>query len=188
MLVTNTAAQEQPCPMSAATEILEAITTWEQGDSLDFLSDDEVLAYLTTFGGVAQQLVERMSYQVHAGMVDGRTAVVDVTITAVNVGDMAGSLLTQSAAYLAFARFLNRPPDLNAYISARAEVLIDEMHTISMPTSIHLIMGGDGQWKLDLSNEGNLMFLNALFGGGILPYINIIEALIVHESITSQID
>ena len=179
--VAHAAENRPPCPLQATEEILEAITTWEQGDSLDFLSEEEELqAYLATFGGVMEQLAQRMSYQVHAGMVDGRTAVVDVTITAVNAGEMAGPLLTQAATYLAFQRLMGREPDLNAHLAARAAVLIEGMYTISTPTSVHLIMGGDGEWKLDLSNEENLMFLDALCGGGILPHINAIEALMNH--------
>ena len=182
MVLTGTLAyawQMVPNPVSAAEDILEAISTWEQGDAIDFLSDvDDAGAYLVTFGGVAEQLAARMSYQVHTGRVTGRTAVVDVTVSAVNVGDIANPLLTQSATYLAFSRIMNRPADLNVFIADRSQVLVENALTISIHTSMHLILGTDGQWRLDLSNEDNLMFLNALCGGGILPHITAIESII----------
>jgi len=180
ILMPQTAhAQEYLNPSEAAAEMLEAVAAWEQGRSLEFLADDpEALAYLATFGGAIEQLAKRMSYEVFAHKITGRTAVVDVKISAVDIGSAARSLLAQSATYIAFQRIMGRPIDLNGYLAARVGVIIPGLNTIATTTSVYMIQGADGVWKLDLSDQRNLHLLNAMCGGGILPYITAIETLL----------
>jgi hypothetical protein len=177
------ASADIPNPSEAAREMLESIVTWEQGRTLDFFAGNpDIQTYLSTFGGVIEQLAKRINYEVYAHKITAHTAVVDVRISAVDIGAAARSLLAQSATYIAFQRLMGRPADLNTYLSARAGVIIPELHTIATTTSIHMIQGADSAWKLDLSNQENLHLLNAMCGGGILPYITAIETLLERVS------
>ena len=169
---------DAPSPSEAVRGMLETISTWEQGEIPDFLAEEpDAQAYLNTFGGVIEQLAGRVSYEVHAHKITGYTAVVDVGISAVDIGGAVGVLLTQSATYLAFQRVMGRPADLNGYLSSRTVAVIPELNTIAAEASAYMILGADGEWKLDLSDQRNLGLLNAMCGGGILPYITAIETL-----------
>jgi hypothetical protein len=107
-----------------------------------------------------------MDYRVFAHKITGRTAIVDISVSAVAAGEAVQPLLAQAATYLAFQRLLGNPADLGGYLPGRLALLLAEQPAVTTLASLHLILGGDGAWKLDLSDKRNLPFLDALLGGG----------------------
>lgn len=114
-------------------------------------------------------ITERMTYTVGNSKVDGDTAMVDVSITAVDAKSALNSVLAGAAAYTALQRAggnTENPEDLFArYIAEHVDW--DKAATIKTDATVHLVKGGDGEWKLDTGNPDNLQLANALSGGAV---------------------
>lgn len=113
---------------------------------------------------------ERVSYKIGNYSVDGDTAMVDVSVTAVDAQSAVNSVMPGAAAHIIVMQMtgkdVSHPEQILADYAA-ANIEWDTLPTIRTDATLYLIMGADGEWKVDASNPDNLGFLNAISGGGV---------------------
>ncbi|MCL2057137.1 MAG: hypothetical protein FWH02_07990 [Oscillospiraceae bacterium] len=185
-------AQEQPPnppnPAAAAAAFLDGIKAWD-GAFANSLSEtlftdgsgaDAILAVAMV------PILDKLDYRVGNAKTEGLTAEVDLTITAADVKDAVRDLVVEAAGLMALRHFTGLPIDVEKYALNRlADILReDNLLTVSTNCTMYLIMGGDGEWKIDLSDARNLTVLNAA-GGGILPNSELEKLITAMDTISS---
>ena len=166
----------------AAADIMNSICGWKQSADTPFLSDSvAVKPYLDIFGDAAEQLAERLSFRIGNCKITDHTAVVDLSVSAVDIGHSVEQILLKSVGYLAIQQFYGADPDLNTFLGDRVRDIIADLPAITTHTSVYLVLGGDGEWKLDLGDNRNLAFVSALGGGGFHDYMDTMAELLEYH-------
>ena len=180
--VTGQAA-EKGDPALAAAAFLEEIKGWDGafarsvGDALFPVSGGDALLEMA-----ARPILAKLDYRMGNSKIEDNYASVDLSITAADVKDAVRDLVVEAAGLSAIRHFTGLPIDVEKYVADKLTGIFaeDNLLTISTDCTMYLIMGGDGQWKLDLSDPKNLGLLNAA-AGGIIPQKDL-EALITAYS------
>lgn len=158
-------------PAGAIAELLESAKQWDTDTVNRYLPEgmDTETSIPEELRGLLQQSLERLEYKVGEANVDGNRARVETEITSVN----AESAVTDAAAavvgYVAKQKLTGKNVDDYTEITRIAIDAIDasKLPLVTSSATAYLIQDQDGTWKLDLEDEKNLPFLNAVSGGSI---------------------
>lgn len=115
-------------------------------------------------------ITERVSYKIGESRIDGDNAMVDISVTAVDAQKAVNSVMPGAVAHLAAMQLtgkdISNPEKIIAEYAAD-NIKWDSLPTIKTDTTLYLVMGADGDWKVDVSNPDNIDFVNAVSGGAI---------------------
>lgn len=113
---------------------------------------------------------ERLSYEIGEYEIDGDKATVSVSVTAVDAQSAINSVMPRAVAHLAAMQLtgkdVSNPEKILAEYAAD-NIKWDEIPTIEKNSTLYLVKGADGEWKVDAANPENLDFANAISGGAI---------------------
>lgn len=129
---------------------------------------------------VIKPLSERVSYKIGNYKINGDNAAVDIAVTAVDAEAAFSRIVPAAVAHLAVMQMtgkdVSNPEKIIAeYIAKNTDW--DALPKIKTNTTLHLVMGADGEWKADASNPDNLDFANAVSGGALNVALNLKEVV-----------
>jgi hypothetical protein len=157
-----------PTPGDAVVALMEEIRDWDAVAVAAVV--DEVLP--GGYGETATEtallpLLARLEYTLGNTKITGGAAEVDIAVTAPDIKGFAGNIAAEAMGLAAIKRLTGLPVDVKKYINDRvAKAVADEnLTTIKTDTTVYLRQGGDGVWRLDMTELRNLDFLGALSGG-----------------------
>lgn len=160
--------QDIPSPHDAATAFMNQLKDLDTAPIQAAID----AAVPGQYGETACQLVltpvlSRLEYELGSFRSDGRTAAVDLSITAADMKVIASDIAAQAIGCAAIRQWTGLPLDVESYVTARITAVLESgsLTTIRTNTTLYLTLGGDEQWKVDLSDLRNLDFLEALTGG-----------------------
>jgi hypothetical protein len=158
----------EPAPEDVVAALMEEIRGWDAVAVAAVV--DEVLP--GGYGETATEtallpLLARLEYTLGNTKITGSAAEVDIAVTAPDIKGFAGDIAAEAMGLAAIKRLTGLPVDVEKYVSDRvAKAVADEnLTTIKTDTTVHLRRGGDGAWRLDVTELRNLDFLGALSGG-----------------------
>lgn len=168
-------------PIEAVEEMMESVKNLDVPAfiSLETAAGDMVSRTLET---VLTPVLPKLEYSFGNSKVTGNRAVVDMTVTAADIGSTVETVLKQAAGLLIISRIFGVSIDIGEFVLEQMEKTLgnESLTMVTTNTTVYLILGGDGKWKLDLSEEGNFGFLKALSGGAAdleEPVMRILETL-----------
>lgn len=156
-------------PEGAVAELLHGAKEW------DIPAVDAHLPDGTSISGrvppaledTLSAILQRMEYRVGRSTVTGDAATVDVDITTVDAEGTVNEAVGKAVGTIAKRQLAGQPVDDYAAVieEVLASIDISSLPTTTIAATAHMVMGGDGEWKLDLSDEKNLPLFNAMTGG-----------------------
>ncbi|MDL2233162.1 hypothetical protein LJC63_06230 [Ruminococcaceae bacterium OttesenSCG-928-L11] len=161
-------AAEVATPEAAVTAFMDSVREWDAAAASAFLGDAVPGNYADILCNlVLAPTLEKLDYTLGNSRITGRSAVVDISVTAADLKGCAGDLLAEAAGCAALAKLTGLPIDVEQYVTGRMETYMhpDNLTTIRTDTSVYLLLGGDGAWSIDVTDLRNLRFLEALTGG-----------------------
>lgn len=180
---------EIPAPEESVKTFMEHILGWKPDQAAALLSDTlEYREVVDACEQSAKPLLERLEYTVGNSRIEENTAEVDIAVTAADIREPMRQILADALACAAVRSLMKLPFDADAFLAARIIQALDaeNLTTIKTNATVHLIRGGDGDWKLDLSNPDNLNFAEAITGG-LLDYAQTANALLVMQEHLKEI-
>ena len=154
----------------AVADLLDSLKNWDE-DAIDRLMADLVPdgSLPPTYKKVVRPIFESIDYTIGNAKVDGDTAVVDVAVTTVDARSALNKVLSGAVTYVAARQLMGASGTPEEHLIDYLADKIDwrNLSTIRTNTSVYLIRGGDGGWKVDASDADNLDFLNAITGGAV---------------------
>jgi hypothetical protein len=155
-------------PEDAVVALMEEIRGWDAVAAAAIV--DEVLP--GEYGQTATEtallpLLARLEYTLGNSKITGSAAEVDIAVTAPDIKDFAGDMAAEDLGLAAIKRLTGLPVYVEKNVNDRvAKAVADEnLTTIKTDTTVYLRRGGDGVWRLDMTELRNLDFLEALSGG-----------------------
>jgi hypothetical protein len=160
------AAAPVSAPAEILAETLQAVKNWTPPPEkpLDWPAElDYVWHFVPLLGDALPPLLQRLEYELGGSRIVGTTAVVDLQMTAPDVRGLCREMGSEAATMLAVGKLLGAPVDLSSAFRRRlrAAAAAEELRTVSTQTSVYFVTGGDGRWKIDLSDPRNLDFFGA---------------------------
>lgn len=156
-------------PEGAVAALFDSVKAWDTA---------AIEAHLPTGSSVSQavpeqyqaalrEVLDRVTYTCGDTAVNGDKATVAMEITSVDAESAVNDAIGAAAVYVAKQQLTGKP--IESYDEVIG-VVVDAIDIAALPAktttaTAHLIRGGDGEWKLDLSDEANLPLLNAVSGG-----------------------
>lgn len=115
-------------------------------------------------------IAKRVTYKIGSAKIDGDKAAVDVSISAIDAQSAFNSVVPGAIAHLAALQItgkdISSPEKILAEYAAK-NIKWDELPTIKTDSTLYLVIGADGEWKVDTNNPDNLEFVNAISGGAV---------------------
>lgn len=156
-------------PAGAVAELFEAAKSWDVAVIESHLPEGVTVtqripeAYQSTL----RQVLDRVEYTVGDVVETGDTATVELEITSVDAESALNDAVGAAAAYVAKKKLTGGAIESSSEV---VDVILEAVDVAALPAktssaAAHLIRGGDGEWKLNLSDESNLPLLNAVSGG-----------------------
>jgi predicted small lipoprotein YifL/flagellar basal body rod protein FlgB len=168
---TETPTEPDPAtPEGAMTGLLKSAKEWDAEAINEFLPEGSVVAgYVPAgFEGTVSSLLSRTEYEVYDAEIDGDTAAVELELTAVDAEKALQDAAAGLIAEITISQFKGQAVDYSALIGETVKGIdIDSLPTVTKTATAHMVLGEDGEWKLDANNEANLPLLNAATGGAV---------------------
>lgn len=168
LLFTPLHVRADSTPKDAVISLMEEIKAWDAVAAASLLDEAVPGGYGEAISTTALlPLLAKLEYTIGNEKISGRTAQVDLAITAADIKDFAGEIASEAVGFAALKKLTGLPLDVDAYITGRVTSALsgDHLTTIKTDTTVYLLQGGDGIWKLDMTELRNLDFLEALTGG-----------------------
>lgn len=162
---------DRTTPDGAMSELLQSARDWDVETVEGYLPNGITVSQYVpaAYEASMKKVLARMEYTAGEPVITGDTATVEMQITSVDMSSAMGDATGAAIAYVAKQKLAGQP--VNDY-SAIAQAVIDAIDIDKLPTksfsaTAHMIQGGDGDWKLDLSDGANMPLLNAVSGGSV---------------------
>lgn len=168
LFVPLSARAADPSPKDAVISLMEEIRGWDADAAASMLDETVPGGYGETFGSIALlPLLAKLDYTLGNEKITGRSAQVDLAVTAADIKGFAGDIAAEAVGFAALKKLTGLPLDVDSYVAGRVSSALaaDSLTTIKTDTTVYLLQGGDGVWKLDMTDLRNLDFLKALTGG-----------------------
>ena len=164
-----TAYALEPDPKEAAANIIESIKGIDLQSASFADNENKYLSIIQQ--NVFPAMLSKIEYAIGNAKVSGRSAMVDIKITSADIDGICADILAKTAKALFLKNILSLSVDIDGFLinQINNSLSAEQLKTISTNTTVYLVPGGDGQWKLDLSDKRNLLFFNALLGSPDIP-------------------
>ncbi|MDR2909577.1 MAG: hypothetical protein LBU86_06820 [Oscillospiraceae bacterium] len=168
------APTDNSAPEGAVEGMLTALREWDTGLIAQWMSEVPEGAVSDAYHGILVPTLARIEFEAGPAKITGDTAMVDVSVTAVDIGGALGDLSVDAAGYLLTCSMDNTEPDWGAFLAGYMDIMdVEGLLRVNRRSTAHLIKDAGGKWRLDAGNPENLDFYNAVTGG--LP--EVIETL-----------
>lgn len=154
-------------PDGAVAELFESAKAWDTEAINEYLpAGVDVGNYVPAeLQGSLQQVLDQVDYEIGRATIDGDTATVEVTVTAVDAESAMSDAIAAAAAHVVKSQLTGKEV---SYIDA-ARVALEAIDIPSLPSKTttaqaYMVRDGD-EWKLDTSDKNNTPLLNAASGG-----------------------
>ena len=155
-------------PAEVVAKALDAAKNWEPAPEKppDWPAElEDAWYWVSLLGDALPPLLQRVEYQLGNARIAGSSAVVDLRLTAPDVRGLYRTMTAEAVSVLAVSKLLGAPADFPGAFRRRLLVAAasEELLSICTETSVYLRKGGDGAWKIDLSDSRNFDFFAAFF-------------------------
>ncbi|MDR2932350.1 MAG: hypothetical protein LBV27_04510 [Oscillospiraceae bacterium] len=155
-------------PADAVDDLMDSLRNWDMAASVSQLGEADDRNFIASVCEIATpSVLGKLQYTISNTKITENRAAVDIAVTAADIKSIAGEIMSQAIGYAALQKILGLPVSVEDFVLTRVTAALDDenLTTIKTNATVHLILGGDGAWKLDMSNVANLGFLEALTGG-----------------------
>lgn len=168
---SSSSAPDASTPDGAAEILLEKVSDLDNETIRALASQYFSVEQLPeAFYSLLEPMSKRVTYKIGNFKIDGDSAVVDVSITSVDAQKALHSIMPGAVAHLAALQIsgkdISEPEKILSEYAAK-NIKWDELPTIKTDSTLYMVKGADGEWKVDASNPDNLGFANAISGGAI---------------------
>lgn len=162
------AASPSPTPGQLVEQMMDEIKAWQVPKEKPENWPRELDAawrWADLLGESAQPLLQKLEYEIGNSKITGNRAVVDLSLTAPDIRGIARDIAIEAAAVFSITRLLNKPVDFSDQLRRRVSSALESNDILCIRTdlAVYLVRGGDGRWKIDLSDKRNFDFIAALF-------------------------
>ena len=163
-------------PADSVTHLLRALRDWDLAASSQWMTPATDLIFSGTYRGALGPLITRIEFNTRVERISGTTAIVDVSVYAVDLRTALGDLTEHAANYLLHRELEDSPHDWPAFLAEHVARLEDTNSLIRVMRSApaHLVMDQGGNWLLDADNPDNRDFYNAV-SGGLLDLLDMLD-------------
>jgi|GEM_PF-2075293 len=165
-------APQQSFPVSSPSAVvagfIDSLRDFDIQKAGDYVTGDGMDAYIgNEYVEILRGVLSRLQYRITDERIDGDTALVEVEVTAVDLTKIAKSMLVDLAKEAALQKIKGSNVDIAAFLKDYFSNKVDPktLSTVKTNATVHLIKDAGGKWRVDLDNQENLDFVNALTGG-----------------------
>lgn len=159
---------EPDTPSAAVAGLIDCLKDVDAKKAGDYVTGKNVNQYIgSEYFEALRGVLGRLEYSIIDERSQADSAQVDVVVTAVDLNGVAASMLMEFGKQLALAKLTGGEVDAAAFVKEYFADKIDpeSLSTVDTEATVYLVKDGGGRWKVDLDNEENMDFLNALTGG-----------------------
>ena len=158
---------ERLTPADTVVGLLRALREWNMASAAQWSTPAEGTIFSDAYRGVLVPVITRIEFDTRVERIDGSTAIVDVSVYAVDLRTALGDLSENAANYLLHRELEEGDPDWVAFLSEHMSRLedVDSLIRMRRTAPAHLVMDGNGSWLFEAGNPDNTNFYNAVSGG-----------------------
>ena len=166
---------ESLTPAESLSDLLWALRDWDLVAVARWSTPAGDTIFTDAYRGVLVPAVTRLEYNTRVERITGNSAIVEVSVYAVDFGLALGSLTESASNYLAHAQLEGITPDWPQFLAEHVSRLenIDTLLRAMRTAPVHLVADSNDNWLFEAGNPENRDFYNAVSGGllDILEYL-----------------
>ena len=160
------AAGDSSTPSGAVVGALGALRDWDLELAAQWMSEAPDGIFTDAYRQVLASALARLEFEPGSERVTGNTAIVDVSVIAVDMSAALGDISADAARFLHGSAAEDTDPNWASFLEQYINIMdVDGLIRIRRTTTAHLIQDSEGQWRLDTHNPANRGFYNVVSGG-----------------------
>ena len=171
---------EDLIPADVVAGLLRAVRDWDLASASRWATSLQDTIFSDEYRGVLVPLITRIEFNARAQRILGDTAIVDVSVYAVDLRSALGDLRENAANYLLHRQLENTEPNWAEFLSEHISRLedTDSLMRVMRTAPAYLLMDSQGNWVFDAQSPDNAAFYNAVSGGlpELIEFLSEVEA------------
>ena len=185
---------ESLTPAESLGDLLWALRDWDLLAVARWSTPAPDTIFTDAYRSVLVPAVTRLEYNTRVERITGSSAIVEVSVYAVDLSLALGNLTESASNYLAHVQLEGTMPDWPQFLTEHISRLenVDSLLRVMRTAPAHLVADSNGNWLFEAGNPQNRDFYNAVSGGLLdmldvflemqAEYIPIDEPLAVEEA------
>ncbi|MCL2857287.1 MAG: hypothetical protein FWE19_06160 [Oscillospiraceae bacterium] len=158
---------ESLTPAEALGDLLWALRDWDLIAVARWSTPAPDTIFTDAYRGVLVPAVTRLEYNTRVERASGSSAIVEVSVYAVDFGLALGDLTESASNYLAHIQLEGGTPNWPQFLGEHVSRLenMDSLIRVMRTAPAHLVADSQGNWLFEAGNPENRDFFNAVSGG-----------------------